>query len=152
MGDSTSKLYRRWWSMNTRCNYSSDREYHNYGGRGITVCSEWHQSNPEGWHNFKSWMISQGYDETLPTGEQTIDRIDVNEGYSPNNCRLISNLQQQSNTRRNVYLTFKGERHHISEWSRITGISKSGIRSRIARGMSDEEVLSTPVKRKKLQH
>lgn len=146
MGDSTSKLYRRWWSMNTRCNYPSAREYANYGGRGISVCEEWHQDNPKGWLNFKEWMISQGYDKNLPKGTQTIDRIDNEKGYCPDNCRLVSNLEQQANTRRNVYITYMGETHHIAEWSRITGRSQTVIKKRLLKGMTPDEIFNKPVK------
>ena len=147
MGDSTSKLYRRWWSMNVRCNYPSSPSYKNYGGRGIQVCKEWHQENPEGWHNFKKWMLSQGYDETAPWGSQTIDRIDVYKGYCPSNCRLISMAEQQTNKRENIYLTYKNETHCMGEWARLTGLSVGCIKKRIKKGMTPEEIFSNPLKK-----
>lgn len=132
--------------MITRCKYSCAREYKNYGGRGIKVCQEWDNTNPEGYKNFKSWMVEQGYDETLPRGAQTLDRIDCNGNYSPRNCRLISNLEQQANTRKNIFITYNNETHHISEWSRITGISKNSLISRFKAGLTAEEILHKPIK------
>lgn len=132
--------------MNNRCSYPGMRGYKNYGGRGIKVCSEWSSKNPDGFKHFKEWMISEGYQEELPTGAQTIDRIDTNGNYSPDNCRLISNFEQQGNTRRNVFLRKDGETHHIAEWARITGISNTGIRKRRLNGLNDTDVLTKPKK------
>ena len=147
MGDSTSKLYRRWWSMNQRCKNPNATEYESYGGRGIRVCDDWSSSNKEGFKNFKKWMIGQGYDKTAARGEQTIDRIDVNKGYCPSNCRLISNAEQQTNTRKNVFLTYNNETHCMREWSRLTGLSIGCIQKRIRKGMTPEEIFSAPMKK-----
>ena len=133
--------------MNVRCNYPSSPSYKNYGGRGIQVCKEWHQENPEGWHNFKKWMLSQGYDETAPWGSQTIDRIDVYKDYCPSNCRLISMAEQQTNKRENIYLTYKNETHCMGEWARLTGLSVGCIKKRIKKGMTPEEIFSNPLKK-----
>ena len=136
----------RWQTMNNRCSYPGMPGYSDYGGRGIRVGNEWNKTNPEGFKNFKAWMISQGYDETLPRGVQTIDRIDVNGDYCPDNCRLISMFEQAANTRKNVYITYNGETHHVSEWARITGMSKAGITRRFKSGMSAEEIFNKPLK------
>lgn len=133
--------------MNNRCSYPRMRGYENYGGRGIRVCSEWSLNNPQGFTNFKEWMISEGYQEDLPRGAQTIDRIDVNGNYSPDNCRLISNFEQQGNTRKNVFLSKDGEIHHVAEWARITGMSKTAIRKRMRNGLCDSDVLTKPKKK-----
>lgn len=146
MVSSTSKLYRRWWSMISRCVYPSAREYENYGGRGITVCYEWSNKNPQGFENFCIWMFAHGYDESLPHGAQTLDRINNDEGYSPENCRLISNKEQQLNKRVNVRITYKGETLCASEWAEKTGMSASGIAGRLYKGMSPEEIFETPLK------
>lgn len=146
MRKSNSKLYRRWQSMNARCFYSCFKGFENYGGRGISVCYEWSKDNPDGFRNFEKWMDENGYDETLPRGVQTIDRIDVDGNYDPSNCRLISNYEQQSNTRRNVSITHNGETHHVSEWARITGMNRAVLGKRIKRGLNPEEALFTPLK------
>lgn len=88
------RLYSVWSSMKERCYNPKGTEYSSYGGRGITVCPEWR-------NNFKAfydWAVSNGYDETAPRGQCTIDRIDNNKGYSPNNCRWIPQKQQYKNT------------------------------------------------------
>ena len=145
MGDSTTKLYRRWRSMNDRCKNSNVPSYKNYGERGVTVCPEWDSENKDGFSNFKKWFISQGYDENQPKGAQTIDRIDNTKGYSPDNCRIISNFEQQGNTRKNIFVTFKGETHHVSEWARKLGISKTCLLKRLKK-MSVDEAFSKPLK------
>lgn len=146
MAKTSTKLYRRWRSMINRCSLECTREYANYGGRGIKVCYEWSKENPNGFENFKKWILENGYDETLPKGAQTIDRINVNGDYCPSNCRLISNLEQQANTRKNVYATYNGETHHIAEWERILGLSRNSLRGRMKRGLTFEEAITKPHK------
>lgn len=141
-----NKLYRRWWTMVCRCKYACSKSYKDYGGRGIKVCYEWSDTNPNGYKNFARWMKAQGYDETLPRGAQTIDRINVNGNYEPSNCRLISNLEQQGNTRKNVYVTYKGETHHVAEWERILGFHKGYIVNRMKRGLTFEKAITLQTK------
>lgn len=85
-----TRLYRIWLNMNNRCNNKRDQNYENYGGRGITVCDEWRQN----YMAFRDWALSNGYDEEL-----TLDRINNDEGYRPDNCRWET-LKQQANNRR----------------------------------------------------
>lgn len=146
MKEYETKLYRRWRTMNDRCRLECCPSYKDYGARGIKVCEEWNLHNPEGYKNFKAWMISQGYDETLPRGMQTIDRIDVNGNYCPENCRIITLFEQAANTRKNVYITYNGEKHHVREWARITGLTQCCITKRLRSGMSPEEIFNTPRK------
>jgi len=93
-GGSNDRLYHVWQNMKRRCNYPNCREYRNYGGRGIRVCNEW-----EDYSTFKSWAYKHGYDEDALLGECTIDRIDVNGNYEPDNCRWITIAEQQKNKR-----------------------------------------------------
>ena len=132
--------------MISRCTYQSTREYNNYGGRGISVCYEWSKENPKGFENFCEWMLANGYDESLPRGRQTIDRVDNAKGYSPENCRIISNTEQQQNKRTNVCITYNGQTLCISEWAKRTGISATGIVKRLKRGLTPEEIFKTPLK------
>lgn len=97
-GGVNDRLYEVWGSMKKRCNNPNDKSYKNYGGRGIKVCKEW----DENYLSFKKWAYKNGYDENAPHGECTIDRIDVNGNYEPNNCRWISNAEQQKNKRKKL--------------------------------------------------
>lgn len=124
--------------MIARCHNPNHASYSNYGARGITVCDEWRYDRTK----FVDWARANGYRKGL-----SIDRIDNNQGYSPNNCRWVDGFVQQNNTRKNRFLTVDGETHTISEWARIKGISKNFIEGRLRRGLSDEEAVKIPPKR-----
>jgi hypothetical protein len=105
-GMSRTLFYLRWHSMRDRCNNPKNKEYPNYGGRGIKVCERWDGS----FENFRDDMY-EGYDETLQ-----IDRVDTNLGYSKENCRWVSPKANARNTRKGIYLTFGGKKRHINDW------------------------------------
>ena len=115
-----------------RCYNPNNQNYHNYGGRGITMCDEW--LGEHGFENFRNWCIKNGFKEKSNRGECTIDRIDVNGNYEPSNCRWVDITVQARNRRDCVYLEHMGEKKTISEWSEITGIKDSTIRNRLNRG------------------
>lgn len=106
-GDSRTKLYKRWTAMIQRCENPNNTAYGNYGGRGISVCDEWHDYGA-----FKEWAIANGFDESL-----TIDRIDVNGDYEPSNCRWVDYSVQMSN-----------RRHYNRKelWKAVEAIDESG--------------------------
>lgn len=134
-GQSSMRLYRIWAAMKSRCNNPHNIDFHNYGGRGIKVCQEWSES----FETFRDWADANGYSEEL-----TIDRIDNNKNYCPENCRWADMLTQHRNQRRNVLLTFQGVTKTRAEWSEICGLGSQAIRHRLERGWSVEKALTTP--------
>lgn len=120
--------------MKHRCD---DPKRPRYNGRGITVCDEWKND----YKSFAEWSRNNGFREDL-----TLDRIDNDKGYYPENCRWTDNTTQQNNKENNVRITFNGETHTQAEWSRLTGLSKDLIHDRLERGWSVCRTLTTPPK------
>lgn len=132
-GGRHTRLYNIWLNMKQRCSNPKASHYERYGGRGITVCQTWQRS----FSKFREWALTNGYAEDL-----TLDRMDFNAGYCPENCQWISHQEQMQNTSRNHYLTLNGETHSMAEWSRITGIPYGTIKGRINKyGWSVERAL-----------
>ncbi len=139
-GMADTRLYYVWSGIKSRCYNSNVYEYRFYGARGISMCEKWCNN----FEAFYDWAISNGYDNSAPRGTYTIDRIDTDGDYSPENCRLITQKQQMNNTRTNHILEYNGNFHTIAEWSRITGISQFKIRNRVSRlGWTVERALTT---------
>ena len=134
-GMSESRLNGIWRKMKDRCNNPNCSSYKNYGGRGIKVCEEWQTFEP-----FYIWAINNGYSEDL-----SIDRIDVDGNYEPSNCRWADSKTQGNNTRRNHYLTYKGETKTLTEWAEIIGINRNTLNERIKSKWTIESALETPV-------
>ena len=143
-GEWGTRLHQLWKGMKARCYNPNHAFYKNYGGRGIKVCPEW----KEDFLQFKNFMISIGYDETLPTGEQTIERIDVNGDYEPNNCKLVSRKEQNINKRNNHKVTYKGETKTVTEFAEEYGLDVENVLNRINNyGYSIEEAMEKPVRK-----
>lgn len=136
------RLYGVWSTMKQRCYYVGSPSYANYGAKGITVCDEWLHN----YDSFRSWALSNGYDETAIRGKFTVDRIDQSKGYSPDNCRLVDMQVQNSNKRSNVYLTLNGETATLAEMARRHNISDSTLRGRLNSGWSVEDALTKPAR------
>lgn len=131
-GGSRTRLYKIYSSMRERCYRPQHMHYANYGGRGIEVCPEWRGD----FAAFREWAMSHGYADNL-----SIDRIDNDRGYSPDNCRWADAKTQCGNRRTCHMLTVDGQTHTLSEWARISGIKNSTIRERLKRGWSIERAL-----------
>jgi len=96
-GGASERLYNVWLGIRKRCFNSNELAFHNYGGRGITVCPEWNN-----YETFREWALKTGYDENAPRGKCTLDRIDVNGNYEPSNCRWVDMKVQRQNQRPKV--------------------------------------------------
>lgn len=136
-GGADSRLYNTWSHMKARCLNKNNKSYSHYGGRGIKICDAWLNDFDE----FRRWALLHGYNDQL-----TIDRIDVNGNYEPENCRWADHKTQANNTTKNHYIEYGGERHTLSQWSEITGVPPYAIRKRIKNGWSLKDALETPVK------
>lgn len=137
---SKSRLYRIWRHIKSRCFNSKVPHFKNYGGRGISMCTEWEKS----FESFMLWSMANGYANDL-----SIDRIDVNGDYNPDNCRWTNAKVQANNKTNNHIIEYKGEKHTLSEWSDILGLSHVTITKRIFDyGWTVERAFETPLRRK----
>lgn len=137
----SKRLYRIWIGMKSRCYNPNANTYEDYGGRGITICDEW----KDDFQLFYDWSIKNGYANTL-----TIDRIDTNLGYSPDNCRWVTMKEQSNNTRKNLEIEYNGETHTFSEWMDILKLNSSTIYTRIhLLGWSIEKAFETPIRKRR---
>lgn len=134
-----SRLYYLWCGMRSRCNYTRNTHYKNYGAKGIRVCKEW-----DDFLKFKKWALQNGYNPDAKRGECTLDRINNDGNYEPNNCRFISNKEQCNNKTTNIYITYKNRTHTLKEWSEITGIKAGTLQRRYHNGWNIEKILNTP--------
>lgn len=139
------RIYSVWASIVQRCENPKSKRYSEYGGRGISMCKEWRNS----FSAFEEWAISSGYDENAARGICTIDRIDNNKGYFPDNCRIVNNKIQCNNKRNNRVLEYMGEKHTIAEWSEIFEVPDYILRDRLFRlKWCIDKALETPVRKK----
>lgn len=130
------RLARIRMSMVQRCTNPNSVEYHRYGGRGITVCNEW-KDRKTGYDNFYEWAISNGYSDEL-----TIDRIDNNKGYSPENCKWSNRYEQMANTSIAYKIPYNGKTYTAESLSRELNISTSTIIKWFRRGnTTGEEII-----------
>lgn len=134
---SKTRLYREWASIKRRCYTKSDKGYKNYGLRGIKMCDDWKNS----FESFMKWALENGYTDAL-----TIERIDVNKDYCPENCAWIPFDEQQKNRRTCRYFRYKGKEKNLSEWCKELGLSYKNVHNRIYKlGWTFEKAISEPV-------
>ncbi len=126
-GGKKERLYGVWRGMIDRCNNPKSPFYYRYGGRGISVCDKWQYS----YKSFREWAYASGYNEKAQKWECTIDRVNNNAGYSPDNCIWRTLKQQCNNRSSNHFVEYNGESHTLTEWSELTGIKKDTLRRRI---------------------
>lgn len=137
------RLRRIFHHMKGRCYCKTDHKYKNYGARGIKVCDEWLNN----FGTFYEWAINNGYRKGL-----SIDRVNNDGDYEPNNCRWATPEQQANNRTTSHYYTYKGETKTIAEWSKETGIKVATLYWRIKHNYTPEEVMNkkTNFKKRKL--
>lgn len=134
-GQSGTKLHYIWIEMRQRCNNPEHPKYHLYGGRGIKICGDWKE-----FESFYKWAKKSGYKEGL-----SIDRINNNESYYPNNCRWATQSVQMNNTRRTKKYKYKGKEQSLANWARELDLNYSTLRSRARLGWTTEEMFEVPM-------
>lgn len=136
------RLYNIWIDMKRRCYNKNRKAYKNYGGRGIIICDEWKNN----FMSFYNWAIENGYDDKL-----TIDRIDNNGNYEPNNCRWATLKQQANNTSHNHVVEYKGKKYTLSELAKEYDLNYVLVKSRIRNNWDIEKIIKTPSMRYKVK-
>lgn len=127
-----TRLYRIWANIKTRCYNENDPHFERWGKRGIKMCDEWRND----FKVFYDWSMSHGYSD-----EFTIDRIDNDGNYEPQNCRWTTIKEQNKNKRNVKYITYAGKTQTIPEWTKELRLGKETIRERLKRGYTDYEAL-----------
>lgn len=112
-----TRLYAVWNGMRQRCLNENHYAFHNYGGRGITICKEW-----DDFSVFREWAISNGYDESADRGICTLDRIDVNLPYCPDNCRWANMREQANNRRDSIIISYNGVTKPLKAFAEEYGV------------------------------
>lgn len=124
--------YHIWCAMNRRCTNPNAPDYDRYGGRGITVCKQW--------KSFAQFLADMG---RRPSKKHSLDRIDNDQDYNPENCRWALSTTQQNNKQNNKLITHNGQTHTLAEWSKITGIKPSTLSWRIRNNWPTERALKS---------
>lgn len=125
------RLYETWKNMRRRCLDPKNKRYAQYGGRGITVCPEWGD-----YATFREWAMASGYKDDL-----TIDRIDVDGNYCPENCRWANAEVQANNVSRNRMLSYGGKSMTMAQWARKLKVTYSALNHRVQKGQNMEEIV-----------
>jgi hypothetical protein len=130
-----SAEYQTWLHIKARCYNPNNSHWYRYGGRGITVC--------ERWMVFEYFLSDIG---RKPTTKHTIERIDNNGDYSPDNCKWATYTEQARNRSHNVHITANGKTMLLTDWAKETGISYGTISARLKRGLSQERAVNEPIR------
>lgn len=133
-----SRLYSIWCGMKNRCYNSKQSNFRYYGARGIAICDEWR----EDFCAFYSWAIKHGYKDNL-----SLDRININDGYYPQNCRWVTVGEQSLNRSNNHLIQYNDKTQSIKEWSGETGIAYDCLFYRLEHGWTVRDALTTPSKK-----
>lgn len=142
-GFSGTRIYKTWRNMKSRCYNPNASKYYLYGGKGIKVCEEWKND----FMSFYNWAMANGYKDDL-----TIDRIDSDKDYCPENCKWATVKEQNSHlkfvNKRNPFekkmITYKNETHCLKDWAKKKNLKEKTLLARYERGWSVERMLETP--------
>ena len=136
-GQTRTPLHNSWSGMIQRCEDSNYKWFKDYGARGVTVCPEWKDFTA-----FAKWAVASGYKPGL-----SLDRINVNGNYCPENCRWATDKEQANNRRTNQIVCYNGESKTIAEWAALKGVPYHTLWNRLrVRGWPVEKALSVPKK------
>lgn len=133
-GYAKERLYRTWTGMHRRCYDSNHDRYKWYGGKGISVCDEWHD-----YVSFRTWALENGYKDKL-----TIDRINPKDDYHPKNCQWVDMKIQANNRRNNRILVYNNKEYTATELAEEYGLLQHTIFNRLKLGWSVERIVNTP--------
>ena len=125
-GESKTRLYHIYNDIKKRCYNKNAHNFDDYGGRGISVCAEWRFD----YNKFRQWALANGYKDDL-----SIDRIDVDGDYSPNNCRWVDNVTQANNRRSNRIVEINEQIHTLAEWARILDVPYKRLHKQFSKGI-----------------
>jgi hypothetical protein len=131
-----SAEWKAWQNLKRRCDNHKREDFHRYGGRGIEVCPAWHNS-------FLAFYSDMG---PRPSSGHTLDRIDNDGPYSPENCRWLTRKEQAQNRQSNHRLTLDGVTRTLAEWEDACGLKADTIGRRLRLGWSVEKALKTSVR------
>lgn len=137
-GMSKTRVYKIWAAMCERCKDKRKNNAGYYHDRGISVCARW-----IGRSGFVNFLQDMGYP---PTSKHEIDRRNNDGNYEPGNCHWVTRLDQMANTRRNVFLSYRGRTQHIAAWCRELNLKQSAVSWRIRNGWTAERAIETPVR------
>lgn len=133
-GESNSKEYKSWYSIKQRCTNPKSKHYRHYGGRGIKMCSQWHNS-------FIAFLRDMG---KAPSITHSIDRVNNNGNYEPSNCRWATVKEQMNNMSTNRLIEFKGETKTMAQWCEYLNLNYKKIKARFGRNWTIQRALETP--------
>ena len=131
-GFSNTRLYTTWCGMKARCNNPKEKAYKYYGGKGIKIATEWEND----FLQFRQWALQNGYNENL-----TIERIDVNGNYCPENCTFITMYEQAQNKRRNHIFYVNGKAMSARSYCQFKGINYNMFMYRLGKGWKISKIL-----------
>lgn len=131
-GGRGTRLYRVWKNMRTRCYCEKFIEFDCYGGRGIKMCPQWEHD----FSSFKEWALKNGYDDSL-----TIERIDVNGDYSPENCKWATYKEQANNKRNNSFIQYKNKLYTLTQFCEEFNLNYRNCYTRYKKGFTAQQLI-----------